>query len=328
MMKLSDEFKVGIVVITALFILFWGLNFLKGTNLFVSENTYYAIYNRIEGLQKSSFVMLNGYKVGRVKDIYLYPKNPRKIIVKFAVEKEKSLKIPKGSVAKIASQDLLGTKVILLELSDSKEFLKDKDTLKSDIEASLAEEVNKQVFPIKQKAENLLLSIDSVVTVIQTVLNKDARKNLEKSFKSIKNALETFEQTSLRLDTLIKNETNRVHDIFIKVESILNNLQKNNENIANALKNINLITDSLAKANLVETIKNANLALKETAEVMEKIKNGEGSMGMLVNNEKLYNNLEKASNELDKLIKDIRINPERYVHFSIFGRRDKNKAKQ
>jgi len=320
-MKLSKEIKTGILVVVSIAVFIYGFNFLKGKNFFSERRIFYAVYPEVAGIVEANPVQLNGFKVGRVKDIQLFGTNGR-IIVTFAIS-DKHLNIPKNSVAKIISSDLLGAKAIQLIPGNEKEFSKDGDTLIGIVEASLQESVNATVKPLKDKAEKLISSIDSIVTTIQTVMDKNARENLEKSFVSIKHALETFDKTSMRLDTLIASERYKISTIFSKVESISTNLASNNDKISNAIKNFSSISDTLAKANLSKTIENANSALSSISGVMEKINKGEGSAGLLVHDEKLYKNITTASGSLDSLLKDMDENPWRY--FSLYGKKKRTK---
>jgi phospholipid/cholesterol/gamma-HCH transport system substrate-binding protein len=279
------------------------------------------VYPEVAGLVEANPVQLNGLKVGRVKDIQLYDTTGR-IIVTFAISDDK-LNIPKSSVAKIISSDLLGAKAVQIIKSNERNYAKDGDTLLGVVETSLSESVNATVRPLKEKAEKLISSIDSIMLVVQAVFDKTTRENLSKSFDNIKHALETFDRTSMRLDTMIASERGKISVIFSKVESISTNLANNNDKISDAIKNFSNISDTLAKANLSQTINNANKALSDVAGVMEKINKGEGSAGMLVKDDKLYSNLTKASGSLDSLLNDMNQNPWRY--FSLYGKKKRTK---
>ncbi|MFI5164556.1 MAG: MlaD family protein [Bacteroidia bacterium] len=320
-MKISKEIKTGILVVIAIALFIYGFNFLKGKDIFSSRKIYYAVYPEVAGLVEANPVQLNGFKVGRVSEIQLFDAKG-KVIVTFAIT-DKNLKLPKQSVAKIVSSDLLGAKAVQLIPSNEKEYVKDGDTLVGIVEASLQESVNASVKPLKDKAEKLISSIDSIMTVIQSVLDKNTRENLNKSFGSIRHALETFDHTSMRLDTLIASERNKISTIFTKVESISSNLANNNDKISSAIKNFSAISDTLAKANISKTIANTNSALSSVSSVMEKINRGEGSIGMLVHDDKLYKNLNASSASLDSLLKDMNENPWRY--FSLYGKRKRTK---
>lgn len=321
-MKLSKEAKTGILGTVAIALFIFGFNFLKGTNIFSTQRHFFAVYNSIEGLVEANSVVVNGYKIGIVKTISLKPDNSGKIVVEFSVT-DNSINIPQNSVAKIISSDLLGTKAIQIIFANDKGMIQDGDTLKSDIEEDLKSAVDKRIAPLQKKAESLISSVDSVMIVVQSVFNESARQNLKNSFESIQNSLQTFERTSKRLDTLVASEKNKLSVILSKVESISSNLAANNEKLTNIINNFSSISDSLAKANITSTVNNANTALSQASQIMEKINKGEGSMGMLVNNKSLYNKLDSASANLDRLFIDMKEHPRRYVHFSVFGKKDK-----
>lgn len=300
----------------------YGFNFLKGKKLFSDRRDFYAIYDDIGGLYEANAVLFNGYRVGQVSDISLMPDATGRVVVRFFIS-DSQVKIPTDSYAKIISSDILGTKAVDISLGKSTTYAEDGDTLHSSVEASLSESVNAQVKPLKEKAESLILSIDSVMLAVQAVLNKDTRDNLGKSINNIQFTLENFSKISMRLDTLVKTEKQKLSSIFSKIELLTGMLSSNNENISAVLANLHTVSDSLAAANVKSTINNANVALLNASEVMAKINKGEGSLGLLVNNDSLYNNLDRSTAELEKLLNDLRMHPGRYVHFSIFGKKDK-----
>lgn len=323
-MKIKKEVKIGFLVILCFGLLFWGANFLKGTNILKKNRQFYAVYERVDGLGASNPVVINGYKVGQVEEINFLPGNSGKLVVLFSVTEE-NFAIPYDTRASIVSADILGSKAISLQLGDSTLLANNLDTLSSNIEESLSESVNAQIAPLKKKAEALISTVDSAIIVVSQIFNQKARGDLDASFSSMRSSLEAFEQTMRRADDFVASEREKLSKIFTHVESITRNMASNNEKLSATLSNMEAITDSLAGANLTETVNNASFAMKEVAEVMEKINNGEGTVGKLLNNDSLYNNLESAANDLDRLLLDMRLNPERYVHFSIFGRKDKSK---
>lgn len=326
-MKIKKEVKIGFLMILCFGLLFWGANFLKGTNILKKQRQFYSVYDRVDGLTSSNPVVINGFKVGQVEEIKFLPGNSGKLIVLFSVTEE-NFDIPKNTSASIISADILGSKAISLELGNSRMMAENLDTLKSDIEESLTESVNAQIAPLKKKTEDLISSVDSAIIIVKQIFNQKARGDLDASFSSMRSSLEAFEQTMRRADNFVASEQEKLSNIFAHVESITKNLSRNNDKLTATLSNMEAITDSLAGANLTQTVNNASFAMKEVAEVMEKINHGEGSVGKLLNNDTLYNNLESAANDLDRLLLDMRLNPERYVHFSIFGRKDKNKPKE
>lgn len=317
MNKFNAEFKIGVTVLIAVSLLIWGVNFLRGNNLFSNADHYVSVYSNIDGMEVSSPVRLNGLSVGTVTDIYFHPQDMNKIIVKFTIND--GLRIPNNTIARIYNSDIMGTKALQLVLGDNSIFCLPGDTLPSEVESGLKDEVNKQVLPLKNKAEDLISSIDSVMTVITTVLDKDARNSLTNSLLSLNRTFNTMELAMIKLDSVIYKNDVRVSNILLNVESITTNLHNNNELISNALANIESLTDSLAKSQIKSTINNVDSALYVFNKILTKIDNGDGSIGMLLNDKDLYENLENSSKELELLIADMKSRPKRYVSFSLIG---------
>lgn len=326
-MKLKKEAIIGFFILIGILLLLWGLNFLKGSNIFTRSRHFYAIYNKVEGLEPASPVKFNGYQVGLVKEVYFHPAYDGRIVVKFSVE-EKGLQIREDAKATIISADLLGTKAIDLYLGKSPKILQDGDTLLSDIEKSLTEEVNAQILPLKRKAEGLIQSIDSAVTIFTAIFNQDARAQLQQSFASIQRSIATFEKTAKRIDTLVSRESYTLSALLRNVRNIAANIDNNAPKINNIITNFSTLSDTLAAANFAQTITRTNEALKEVSYIMEKINKGEGSLGALLHNDTLYKNIEAASRDLDLLLEDMRLHPGRYMHFSVFGKKDKVKTQE
>lgn len=326
-MNISRETKIGLLVASSIGLLVFGFNFLKGKNIFFKRDKYYAVYEKIDGLVESNPVQINGFTVGQVRDIYFHPDNSGRIIVSF-VMKDTEFKIPKNTIARVISADFLGSKAIQLVLGNSQQYYQDGDTLIAGIQASLTEEVNKQVLPLKNKAEKLIGSIDSVLAVVQYIFNEESTQNIKNSFESINDAITTLKKTSIRIDTLVSEQRVKFLRISSNLESITNNVRNNNEKITKVINNFSSLSDTLLKANIASTISNTNKTLTQVADITEKINKGEGTLGLLLNNDSLYNNLNSASKDLDLLLEDMRVNPSRYVHFSVFGRKEKPKTEE
>lgn len=319
--KYSDEIKAGIIVISGLLILVWGINFLKGIGLFSNQREFYAIYQNVDGLLEANPVQLNGMQIGNVRSVDFMPGNSGRILVGFLISKD--VFIPENTVARIISSNLMNAKAIELVLGNSQSPAESGDTLVGDLQLTLGQEVNRQVAPIKEKAESMLSSLDSVLMVFQNIFNAQTRNNLSQSFVRIQNALSALEHASFGVDTLVTVERKRLKEILSNVESITRNLKNNNETLTAALTNIQTISDSLAKSDLKQTIEKAGKVFGDLGFVVEKINRGEGSLGLLVNNDSLYNNLNAASRDLDSLLIDLKANPNRYVQVSVFGKKNK-----
>ena len=300
-------------------VLYWGINFLKGVDLFSQQTIVYSVYDRVDGLEKGAPVDVHGLRIGQVKDIRFLNNQPNRILVEMMLKTD--LSIPANSVAKIYSSDLLGSKSIGIHMGTCPQEISTLDTLCSDVETSLMEEVNRQVAPIKIKAENLLASLDTMVIAVQSIFNQSAREDLASSFRNIKESVDYLKNTSYNIDTLVTSQKHRLAQIVGNVESITRNIDHHNEEISMILSNVASFSDSLAALELTETIKRTDLALNQFSSIIEKIDSGYGTMGQLINNDTLYMNLEKSSQELNSLLYDLKMHPERYVRVSVFGRK-------
>ena len=313
-MKIANETKVGILAVVAIVILFLGYSFLKGNDVFSSENTFYATYERVDGLTASKPILVNGYQIGRVSAMKLQPDG--QIRAEFKVRRDYA--IPANTVARLASTDLLGSKAVVFELGDSAEYAKNGDELTPGLQKNIME----QVEPIQKKAADIAAVLDSVLSSINNTINADFQRDFNRSINSIANSLQNLEGITRQLDGLVVSERNRISHIVANVESITDNLKNNNERIGSALANLVSITDQVAKANLAETITSANRAMAAFQSITDRINQGQGSIGLLLNDEQLYNNLNQASQNLEELIGDMKARPGRYVHFSVFGRKN------
>jgi len=315
-MKIRREVRLGFFGILTVSLFVISVNFLKGKDLFHRHRTFYAVYSSTSGIQDAAPISINGLGVGKVTAMRFLNVNSSQVLIELTVYNP--VFIPSNSVARIFSLDLLGTKNIEIVLGDSKTAAEDGDTLTGGIQMSLTDEVNKQVAPIKEKAENLLSSLDTMVTVLHAVFNSETRKNINASFFSIRATLSNLESTTFNLDTLVYGQKKRMERIMFNIESITENFRKNDENISNILANFSSISDTLARANLAGTLSNVNSVLSRIAAITEKIDSGQGSLGLLVNDQKLYDNLNKSAAQLNALITDMKLNPYRYVNFSVF----------
>lgn len=316
-MKISKEIKIGITALLGISLLYYGIFYLKGKNIFHPKREFIAVYDNVKGLVASNSVIINGFKIGVVKELYFIPNDTNGRIIAI-LSLNQDFKIPDNSIAVIES-DLLGTASVHIKLGKSGTHYNYGDTLLSSVSSSLQEEVSLQMLPVKAKAENLMLSMDSLLESIRLVFNETTRENLSKSFEGIKHTIQNLENTSFSIDTLVVGQKKRLERIIGNIESISNNIKNSNEKFTNIISNFSNISDSLVKSNIVKTIANANTSLEYVADIMGKIDKGEGSLGLLINNDSLYRNLESATKELDALILDIKLHPSRYIRVSVFG---------
>jgi phospholipid/cholesterol/gamma-HCH transport system substrate-binding protein len=315
-LKFSKEFRIGFLFILATAILVWGFSFLKNKNILYKERVLIAVYKNVNGLKPSNPVYINGVKVGQVGKIYFNPSLNGDIITELVfVDK---FPVPVNSTARIFSEDLMGSKAIEILLGPGPKMAISGDTLITEVETSLKDAVNQQILPLKLKAEELLSSIDTMVVAIKGVFNKDATDDLNASIRSIRHTFGNLENTTQNLDTLVYVQSNRLASILYNIDMITRNLNNNSDEISRILGNLSMLSDTLAKANINGVIQNINNTFTELAGILAKVDRGEGTLGSLINDEKLYNDLQQAVLELNALIVDIKENPKRYVRVSVF----------
>ncbi len=309
-MKISKEAKIGAFVIAVLVLFIWGINFLKGKDIFTRTNEYYMVFTNVAGLKVSNPVLIAGYKVGTVHDIYMKDNRSGRVIVQISIDK--GVKIPVKTIAQLSS-DLLGTRSIKLKLSNMQAVHKPNDTLQSAVETDLME----QLMPLKNKVESAVVSIDSMIHLTFRIFNDQTIRSFHNSMDHVETFSKGLSDQKPRIDSMMRNLT-----------SISDNLKKNNSKLSNILGNFSSISDSLAKSNLKQTMLQTQMAVTQMHIMLDHINKGEGTLGLLAKNDSLYNNLASASKGLDLLLKDLKENPKRYVHFSVFGQKEKTEKKK
>ncbi len=318
--KLTREVKISIVFISALLFFVWGINFLKGSDLLQKTRKFYADYDNVSGLMTANPVLINGFRIGLVTDMYFKEDKSGKVRVELSVNKD--ILIPKNSIARIVNSDLLGSKAVEIILGDQGEA-KHKDILIGETQVGLMDDLATQIDPIKIKAESILASIDSIASAMAMVLNTETQNNLIQSFEHIQETIAHLNNSLKVVDQVLTKDKNKLSDIIGNIESITTNLKNNNQKISNAVNNFSNISDTIAAANLAQTIQEVSKTFGELNQSLNKLNKGEGSAGQLLANDSLYLNLQNASQNLDLLLKDLRENPHRYVNISVFGRKDK-----
>lgn len=310
-MKISNETKIGALTAVSIAILIIGYSYLRGNDVFSRSNKYYAVYRSVEGLSISKPVLVNGFQIGRVSKMELQPDG--RTIVEFKIEPQYD--IPANTLAKLESTDLLGSKAIDFELGNSKELAEDKDTLRADIQGSLAESLQ----PIQRKAELLISKVDSSLAAINKILNPDFQKNVDRSFASIANSLQTLEGTTKKIDYLVGSQTTHINNILTNAETASGGLKTTVDNMNAVTGNFKQVSDDIAAGNIKQTLDNANKAVADLQAVMAKVNTNKGTLGLLLNDDQMYKNLTDASNNLNNLFIDLKAHPKRYVSFSVFG---------
>lgn len=312
-MKISNETKVGILAAVAITILILGYNFLKGNDVFSDDKEFYAVYERVDGLLVSNPVLVNGFQIGRVSQLTLRPSG--EILAQFKISNE--YEIPVNTVAKLESTSLLGGKAIVFQLGNSRQYAGDGDTLQALIPKGIME----QVEPMQQKAQMIIGRMDSILASLNKTISPEFQGNFNRTFENMANTMENLEGTTRKFDGLVGSQSSRITAIMANLESISANFKKNNDKITSIMTNIDKVTDEVARADFARTIRNADQAIAELQASINKINAGEGSLGMLIHDQGLYNNLNSAAENLDRLMIDLKANPKRYVSFSVFGGR-------
>lgn len=322
-MKVSKEFIIGVVVVVAIALLYIGINFLKGINLFARQKRFYAVYENVAGLVPSNAVVLNGYKIGTVSNVQMSKTKSGKLVVEVVVN-DANLNVPADTKLEIFDADLFGGKAIQIVLGDSSVMAENRDTLSGFVSLGLTESIKQELEPLKQKTSDLFISIDSILSGLNAVFASNSVKGLPVIFESLKTSLHNVESTTEQLNTLLANSNPKINDILSNVNAISANIKNNNEKLSNVISNASAITDTLAKVQLASTMLKVDKALGDFEIIMGKINSGQGTIGQLVNNDSLHNQLTQASRSLDLLLDDMRVHPKRYLSFSLIGKREKS----
>ncbi len=313
-MKISKYTKLGILIVISLTTLIWGLSYLKGNDIFKKNSYYHVIYDRVDGLAESNKVTLSGYPIGQVNSIEFTPDNSGKLIVTLMINSD--FRIPVNSVAQIVTSDIMGNRSIKMVLSNESDVYSSNDTIPGAVENDLKEQVSMQVLPIKNKAEQLLGTIDSAITVLTVIFNEDARKNLSESFANINQTIENLEATTADLQTIVSSEKGSMQNIISNIDEITTSFRKNTANLDNMLNNFSSFSDTLSKISVSPVLNNIADASNEILSILEKLNSNENTAGLLLNDDELYRQINLLSANLSSLISDIQTNPKRYLHFS------------
>jgi phospholipid/cholesterol/gamma-HCH transport system substrate-binding protein len=305
-LKLNNELKTGILVVFGIALFVFGFSYLKSNDIFVSDRTFYAIYSDVEGVVNGTPVTVNGLPVGNIQNISFYDGN--QLIVKFRVEND--IKFSINSVAQIYETGLIGGKALaIIPSKDKGPEAVSNDTLKSSIAPGLTDLVNKKITNLQVKIESMVMSADSVLYKINRVFDDSTRSNLRKSVSDFNLTISDLKETSSLIKSIVQTNKSDVNLTISNVSKISNDLSS----ISSTLNNGDL---DLTFANFKKSSDDLSLILKD-------INKGQGTISKLISNDSLFNNLNDASKSIDLLLEDIRLNPKRYIHFSVFGKKNK-----
>ena len=306
---MKTEIKIGIVGFGILLLLFLGIKFLKGIDVFQKETTYYVFYDNVSGMYEGNYIYLNGMKVGYVKDIEAMGERAEKFLVTVAVDSK--IKITDDSKMVFFSADILGSKAMKIELGNSNRILENKDTIMGGVELGMLDKLGSSIAPMAQ-------NLDSILFATKNILNQQTQNNLQHTFANLEATSERLSSISGQFDNLMKNEKEKIGKIISNTESITSNLKNNNDELNNIISKIGQITDTVAQAQLGSTILQTTQTLEKLNNVLGIIEKGKGNIGLLINDEGLYKSLDESAKKLDALIEDIKANPKKYINVSVF----------
>jgi phospholipid/cholesterol/gamma-HCH transport system substrate-binding protein len=318
-MKINNETKIGVMAIVGIVLLVFGFNFLKGKSFFKKERHIYAVYQDAQLLNKSNPVVINGVQVGNVSNID-GGKDMKRIVV--TVNLTRDINIPDNSLA-VINPPLLGTASLEIQLGSSSTFLKPGDTLLTTLSGGTFDAALKIINPVLYEVRNAVKSLDSVLHVITGIFDPGAKSNIKGILANLNSTTESFALSAKSLQLLLDMQNGALSTSLNNVSAFTANLNANNEKLNNILENAKVASAKFADINLKNTLDSLNAAVVSFKQGAEKINSKDGSVGLLLNDKTLYNNLTSTTNKLNILLDDIRVHPKRYVNISVFGKKDK-----
>lgn len=314
-MTISKEAKVGVLAVVSGVILYFGFNFLKGSDLFSPANKYYAVYTNVDGLTVSNPVVLNGLSVGMVGEINLLQEQGNKLLVRLDIDND--VLLSDSSLAILADGGFLGGKVIKLSVGKGgSRVLENEDTMRVFIEQGITTVLREKTLPVLDNADTLMRRINQVVAKFDStgyVLN---------------HTLRNFELSSAALQGIMSDNRGSIKATMSNMSQLTNSLNDPQKGIRPLMGKFNTLADSLSQLELSAAVNNANRSIENLNKVLGRINDGQGTLGKLTKDDSLYNAITKASTDLDKLFIDLRKNPKRYVHISVFGPKEKKQEKK
>lgn len=292
-MKIKREILLGILGVVSLLLFIWGVNYLKGTDLLQRQQIFYVIYPKVDGLIESHPVSVNGVKIGQVNKIGFHRDRTGRVLVECIISPD--IDIPVNSQAILRSASLIGGYEIVLQLGDSNTIMQHSDTLTGVIQPSIQDDIAAQLDPFKEQSAIILARFDTLLTSLNMVFDHENRTNLSQSIGEINKSLR-------------------------HIESIAENINNQEQNINKIVDNLAAITDSIAALEIKSVLDQTSKSIESLQQVLSSVNEGEGSLSRMLHDERLYQNLERSSHELELLLEDIRNNPRKYFNFSVFGK--------
>lgn len=318
-MKISNEMKIGVLAVVSVALLIIGFKFLKGKGVFEKETHIYAVYTDVQGLKASNPVMINGLQIGRIANLD-GGKDMKRILVTVSLSKD--VNIPKNSLA-VINPNLLGSPTMEIQLGNADTYLKSGDTLLTTLSTGAFDEAMKIINPVLYEVKNAVKSLDSVLTTITTVFDVRTKDNIQSILANVNTATGSFVVTSESLQKIVDVQNGALAQSLNNMKSFTDNLNKNNNQLDSIMKNTQVFSSKLSNLDLARTFDTLQIAINNFKAVAAKINSKDGSLGLLLDDKSLYNNLEKTSDKLNILLDDIRVHPRRYLNISVFGKKDK-----
>ncbi|HQG77518.1 MAG TPA: MlaD family protein [Bacteroidales bacterium] len=307
MKKLTNEVKVGITVFLTIIVFIWLYNFLKGKEILSNKARYYVVYDEIAGLVESSPVEVNGYKVGIVQAIRFLNPVSGKLLVVLSVDK--GFRLPVNSVAEITTASLIAGMKVQLVFGNGPGFYSSNDTIPGRLVESVITRLENEIIPLKNKAESVIQSLDTTLGSINDIMTPEFRNNVNAGIASLRNTADGIEKADLGAS--LEN-----------IKKLTEMLAENTTRLSRTFENLESVTDTLVAADLYSTVNNLRSSLGKLTVLVESLTDGKGTAGQLMTNDSLYINLNRSLASLDLLLQDLKSNPRRYVHFSMFGRKN------
>ncbi len=308
-MKLSRELKVGLLSVVTIAMLYFGFNFLKGSDIFSPNKKYFVVYNNIDGLTSSNPVMLNGLVVGQVRKIKIEQEKNNRLLVTLDIRKDLILR--QGTQAILADGGLLGDKVIRLQISPTGNELQDGDTLMGNQEAGIQALLQERTLPVITHADSLVQNLNTVT------------KGFQETGAILNQVLRNFDQTGNAFRATLQQNQKSLAELTANLSELSASLVETEKKIGPLLAKTGTFADSLNALRLGETVNRANQLVAQMEQLVASVKTGQGTASKLINDDKLYNNLNYTIISMNQLLANLRENPKRYVNVSIFGRKDK-----
>ncbi len=318
-MKINNETKIGVMAVVGIVLLALGFNFLKGKSIFKKDKHIYAVYQDVQGLTKSNPVVINGLQIGRVENLD-GGKDMKHIVVTVTLTKD--INIPDNSLA-VINPNLLGSTSLEIQLGSSSRFLKNNDTLLTTLSGGAFDEALKLINPVLYEVRNAVKSLDSVLHVVTGVFDPAAKNNIKGILANLNTTTASFALSAKSLQEILNTQNGALSSSLNNVSAFTANLNSNNEKLNDILENARKASAKFADIDLKNTLDTLGIAVNNFKRGSEKINSKDGSLGLLLNDKALYNNLQSTANKLNILLDDIRVHPKRYVNVSVFGKKDK-----